>query len=127
MTLSTEERQALDDITSGSSYGGTVRERAQIVAWYDDGYSVKQVAEMAGTTPPTVRKWVRRFAEEGVDGLVDRPHPGREPWVPERVGAVLWHFLVRLPRPVVLGGTLVVGCRGGLGGGGWGLGRHHSE
>ena len=44
-----------------------------------DGYLLKDVVERCGLSPKMVRKWARRFLEEGVVGLKDRPCPGRKP------------------------------------------------
>jgi hypothetical protein len=43
----------------------------------DEGYSADQVAVLAGVGRPTVNTWVRRYAQAGLDGLVDRPKPGK--------------------------------------------------
>ncbi len=82
------------------------------------GWAPARAAETAGVSRPTVYKWVRRFTEEGVDGLLDRtsaPHrhpkalPVREVrrilrarrdlgWGPHRLGPWLGH-----PRSTVYG------------------------
>jgi transposase InsO family protein len=38
-----------------------------------EGWDVESVAEAAGVSTRTVWKWVRRYREEGLDGLDDRP------------------------------------------------------
>jgi hypothetical protein len=44
------------------------------------GWPAARVAEAASVSRPTVYKWVRRFLEEGVEGLNDRsPAPHRRP------------------------------------------------
>ena len=52
--------------------------RAQLVKRVlDEGEKVSSVAEGIGVSPPTVYKWIRRFLEEGSEGLKDRssrPH-----------------------------------------------------
>src|SRR5487761_2092009 len=53
-------------------------ERAQIVlACAEPGSGVARVAAELGSTRMTVRKWRRRFAEEGLAGLADHARPGR--------------------------------------------------
>ena len=53
-------------------------ERAQIVlACAEPGSGVARVAAELGSTRMTVRKWRRRFAEEGLAGLGDHDRPGR--------------------------------------------------
>jgi transposase len=50
--------------------------RARIVLGCAAGLSNQAVAARERVTPPTVGKWRRRFAERGLDGLLDEPRPG---------------------------------------------------
>jgi transposase len=53
-------------------------ERARIVlACAEPGSGVARVAAQLGSTRMTVRKWRRRFTEEGLAGLADHDRPGR--------------------------------------------------
>src|SRR5580700_9102922 len=53
-------------------------ERARIVlACAEPGSGVARVTAELGSTRMTVRKWRRRFAEEGLAGLADHDRPGR--------------------------------------------------
>jgi transposase-like protein/transposase len=53
-------------------------ERARIVlACADPGSGVARVAAQLGSTRMTVRKWRRRFTEDGLAGLADHDRPGR--------------------------------------------------
>jgi transposase len=51
--------------------------RLLAVALVLDGASRTQAAEAAGMTRQTLRDWVHRYNEEGAEGLLDRPRPGR--------------------------------------------------
>jgi transposase len=51
--------------------------RARMVAHSWDGLRTTQIAELLGCHPQTVRERLHRFNAEGVDGLGDRPGPGR--------------------------------------------------
>jgi predicted ArsR family transcriptional regulator len=53
--------------------------RARIVLLAAEGASNKQIARRLDTTPQTVCKWRKRFYEEGLSGLEDRPRSGRPP------------------------------------------------
>jgi transposase len=44
-----------------------------------NGHNCVCVAEKVGLSPRHVSKWGRRFVRQGVDGLQDRPRPGRKP------------------------------------------------
>jgi len=53
-----------------------VAERARIVLLAADGLTGPQIAERVGCTEPTVIKWRRQYAEDGLAGLADAPRPG---------------------------------------------------
>jgi transposase len=52
-------------------------ERARIILACLEGKEIQQVAREMGTSIPTVSKWRRRFAEDGVNGLRDRARSGK--------------------------------------------------
>jgi transposase len=54
-----------------------VTRRALAIAMVVDGYSRATAAELAGMDRQTLRDWVHRFNAEGLEGLSDRPRPGR--------------------------------------------------
>jgi transposase len=53
--------------------------RAQAVREVAAGQSVKAVCKTFHFTNSALRKWVQRFAREGIQGLMDRPRSGRPP------------------------------------------------
>lgn len=77
VALAEDARNELRDKLYAGSYDGSVAWRARIVLWDDEGYSVAEIAELAGTSRPTVYKWLARYAEAGVAGLEDRKSTGR--------------------------------------------------
>ncbi|MGH7745455.1 MAG: helix-turn-helix domain-containing protein [Candidatus Dormibacteria bacterium] len=58
--------------------------------WRAEGHSVPEIARMAGTTRPTVYKWIPRYEQHGIDGLSDRVSTGRPPEVSGEVRAKIW-------------------------------------
>src|SRR5450759_4501054 len=52
-------------------------ERARIVLACLEGKEIQQVARETGASIPTVSKWRRRFSQDGVHGLHDRPRSGK--------------------------------------------------
>src|SRR2546422_11626331 len=45
------------------------------------GQRLQTVSDALHFTYPALRKWVHRFVNQGIQGLVDRPRPGRPPKV----------------------------------------------
>jgi hypothetical protein len=72
-----------------------------------DGVPVKDIVERVGVSKPTVIGWKKRYAAEGIDGLADRPKPGRRPVVDE--AAVV---TVTLEPPPARGDPLVLAAAG---------------
>jgi len=50
--------------------------RAQAVREVVQGHRLQTVSDALHFTYSALRKWVHRFAHQGVQGLVDRPRPG---------------------------------------------------
>ena len=55
--------------------------RAQAVREVVQGHRLQTVSDSLHFTYSALRKWVHRFAHEGIQGLVDRPRSGRPPTV----------------------------------------------
>jgi transposase len=66
--------------------------RAQAVREVVQGHRLQTVSDALHFTYSALRKWVYRFANQGVQGLMDRPRPGRPP----KVTCELAHHLDRL-------------------------------
>ena len=66
-------------------------ERARIVLLAADGLTGPQIAERVGCTEPTVIKWRRQYAADGLAGLEDAPRPGgpRTVLTDEAIGEIL--------------------------------------
>jgi len=66
--------------------------RAQAVRDVVTGQRLQTVSDTLHLTSSALRKWVHRFANQGPQGLVDRPRSGRPP----KVTCALEHHLNRL-------------------------------
>ena len=91
ITISAEQRVALEQLVADRNTPAKVVWRARIVLASADGESVKAVARATGKSKPCVWRWQRRFAEDGVEGLTrdkTRP-PGRTPMPAELKAKVL--------------------------------------
>ena len=67
----------LRSIADGDDYSEKVRRRARCVLRSAEGQMHKDIAAETGMSPNWVSRWVDRYNEEGVAGLMDRPRSGR--------------------------------------------------
>src|SRR5213076_2142548 len=63
-----------------------------------DGLPREEAARLAGMTGQTLGDWVHRYDAEGVEGLRDRPRPGRPCALDEGRQAALKGLILRGPR-----------------------------
>jgi transposase len=82
-----EQVAELRALVNSRDVSGVVATRARIVLWRGEGRRRKDIAELAGVSLPTVDRWVHRYAEHGVAGLVDRDRAAPRVQVPPRVRA----------------------------------------
>ena len=75
---------------------GVVR-RARAVLLLAHGHSVVSVAAQVGLAPRHVHKWSRRFLEQGLPGLEDKPRPGARPKFSPGVALHLVKMACELP------------------------------
>jgi DNA-binding CsgD family transcriptional regulator len=87
MNLTDEDRVGLESLIRREGYDGSVSARARIVLWRAEGNSAPKIAQMAGTTKPTVYKWIARYEQYGVEGLSDWVSTGRPPEISAEVRA----------------------------------------
>jgi len=92
MELLETDRADLRALVNSRDVSAAVATRARIVLWMGDGRLRVETAALAGVSLPTVDRWVDRYEQEGVAGLLDRSHAApREQvpaWVPARILAL---------------------------------------
>jgi transposase len=77
---------------------GRVSARLLALANALDGMSRDRAARVAGMDRQTLRDWVHRYNAAGVEGLRDRPRPGRPCGLDEGRQAALKALILRGPR-----------------------------
>jgi transposase len=104
VTLTASQRSALEAQARPTGQHRQVL-RARIVLAAAAGWANAQIARRLGIAPNTVRKWRRRFCQEGLAGLADRPRPGRPRTYPAAVVVEVKAIACELPatRGVPLG------------------------
>ncbi len=75
-----DDRERLQRIVADRNTAQKHAWRARIILASAEGLNVKAIAREAGVSRPAVWRWQRRFAEEGVDGLLrDKTRPPGKP------------------------------------------------
>ena len=76
--LSVEDRKRLEGLIRRGQHSARVINRARILLKTDEGWSASQVATALDTSQRTVFRTKRRYAEEGLDGILhDHPQANR--------------------------------------------------
>src|SRR5918999_4954129 len=80
-----------------------LRTRAQMVLLAAERHlTAAQIAEIVRASEETVRRWLKRYLAEGVEGLRDMPHPGAPRRVTEDYRERLVQAVRRRPRSLRL-------------------------
>ena len=99
--LTAEERAAIQRLAHSRTEAARTVERARIIWLASQGARVPAIAQQLGLSQVTTRLWLKRFNQEGLAGLADRPRAGAPPtYSPEQVGEVI---AVSLTNPTSLG------------------------
>jgi len=86
IVLGGEQRRELE--RRAAAYSGPHRDvvRAKAILYAAEGRSNREIAERLDVSRQAVSEWRRRFFEEGVQGLEERPRPGRPRRFPPGAG-----------------------------------------
>src|SRR5271166_3948298 len=76
VVLDEEQQLELSRIAQSRSLPAGYVFRAKLILMLAEGASFSTIKQRLGTTAPTIIRWKRRFAAEGLDGL-DTSHPGQ--------------------------------------------------
>ena len=79
ISVSQEQREILESLLRRQKTPIGVAKRARAILLLAEGERFSQTAERVGLGERHLRKWARRFIEQGVEGLQDRARPGRAP------------------------------------------------
>ncbi len=83
--LNAEDRKALEAIVRSPKAAQSLVSRAKVILLTADGKTVEEVAVALGTTTRAVYRWRKRFKEQGLEGLQDRPRTGQPTKLSEKV------------------------------------------
>src|SRR4051794_23491087 len=97
--LAAVEREQLERWARRRSSAQALALRSRIVLAAAEGLNNTEIAVRLDIDVATARKWRRRFAEFGLDGLTDEPRPGRPRLISdEQVEAVIVKTLEATPK-----------------------------
>lgn len=91
IALDPEDRKVLEGRVRARTTPARDLMRARIILMAAQGMDNMAIAQQVGTRPATVSAWRLRFAREGLEGLQDRPRPGR----PRRYDAMTQQRILR--------------------------------
>ena len=77
LVLRDGDRAELERRVRSGTGAAAAAQRARIVLLAADGVANCVIAERVGGSRPMVNLWRGRYAEQGLDGLVDQQRPGR--------------------------------------------------
>jgi transposase len=75
--LTQEERKTVDRWQHARTVSAGWRQRFSILGLAADGQHAPAIAAQMHLDDETVRRWIKRFNEQGVEGLKERPRSGR--------------------------------------------------
>ncbi len=79
IVLSQQERKELEHLAKSYTAPYYLVIRAKLILMAAEGMDNKTIGERLSLPRQVVSKWRKRFFEEGLAGLEDRPRPGRPP------------------------------------------------
>jgi hypothetical protein len=86
VALTAEERDRLEQRLRCTTTSLGLARRCRAILGVADGLPLVEVARLVDLTEKHVRKWVRRFLKDRLEGLRDRPGRGRKPVFSPRGG-----------------------------------------
>jgi transposase len=100
--LSTDELAALDGLYH-TTRDVRLRTRVQIVLLAaEQRFVAPQIAAIVRTAEETVRRWLKRYRAEGINGLADVPRPGGPPKITGAYQERLLQLVRQRPRSLDL-------------------------
>lgn len=74
--LSEEEARVIKKLSRSQTASIRLVQRARIIELASQGKTIPQIIAQVGCAPNVVRKWFKRFSEQGLAGLQDAPRSG---------------------------------------------------
>jgi transposase len=92
--LTTDERNYLHLMLEDTEAGY----RAKIILLKDDGYTVPEIRRAINHHDSNIRKWIHRFNEKGLDGIISKIHKHKPIKVTDTVEKKIVEIITNNPR-----------------------------
>jgi DNA-directed RNA polymerase specialized sigma24 family protein len=76
--LGPQEAETIQKLLRSRTVPAGIYQRALIIFWSSQGQTPSEIARRLEHKYDNVRKWIRRFNEEGLAGLQEKPGRGRK-------------------------------------------------
>lgn len=77
IALSEEDEKTLRMWASAGTIEQRMAQRAKVILLSAEGLTLPEISLRSGLSPQNCTRWRKRFKEEGIEGLYDRPRAGR--------------------------------------------------
>ena len=81
--LTPAERQTLQAWQRSPTLPAGLARRGRIILLMTEGRTISAIAETVGISRRFVYKWVQRFGQEGLEGLIDKPRRHQRSQLPQ--------------------------------------------
>ena len=99
--LQARERASLEAVVRSTRSPAGWTRRAQVLLLLDQGVPVRGVQTQTGMSPRRIGYWKKRWQQQGMEGLLDAPRPGRpKKLTAEKEAAILAATQSSPPRPI---------------------------
>jgi len=95
--LNRKRRKRLEALVRRRTPQHSMVMRAKIVLASGSGASIREICEMYGLDHQVVRRWIKRYLEQGFDGLRDRKRTGRPPLIQPKAWQKITTLVVQAP------------------------------
>ena len=77
--LGPQETQTIQELVRSRTVPAGIYQRALMILWSSQGQTPSEIAQRLDHKFDNVVKWIRRFNQEGLVGLQEKPGRGRKP------------------------------------------------
>src|SRR6476659_8962720 len=77
--------------------------RTKIILLKDEGYTVPQIRKITNHHDHSIRKWIHRFNEKGIDGIISKKHSHKQHKFDKDIEKKIVNIASSNPRPCDLG------------------------